>query len=391
MVKIEHNIRYQGRPSKSEMERRWALAKKFMEERELDYLVTQANEGVLSQYVRWFAELRSLHYTYLLFDRDGELTMISHGPEGGKAVPWDIGLTNNIAVPVFNNACYADAVAADKAVEVIQKKGCKKLGFVGVNLITAGFYNNLVKGLQGTETVDVTDEFDYLVAVKSEEELRFLQDACGLHDAAAYAIPSLVYANRLERELGADLYRLAMLMGADEYLSNIFVGTSRFAGPMFALHYQNKIIEEGDIVNVLFEVPALTGYYADLHRYFSVGVPAPEMVEIMKAGIEAQDYMASLCKPGVKASEVFVTCNEWLVKNGFAPENRVGGHGQGYGLVERPYFDGLDEMVLQENMYLALHPTVKTKDAFVQVGDNFVVTPNGAKRMTKHPRDLIII
>lgn len=391
MVKIEHNVRYQGRPSKGEMQRRWDLAKKFMQERGLDYLVTQCNDWVLCQYVRWFAEVRSLHYTYLLFDKDGGMTMISHGGAGGKAIPWEVGLTNNIAIPVFNNACYADSFAAEKAVEVIRKKGCRKLGFIGMNLITVGFYNNLLKGLPGIETVDVTDEFDYLVAVKSEEELGFLQDACDMHDAAAYAIPALVYAGRLEREFGADLYRFAMLMGADEYLSNIFVCSSRLAGPMFALHYQNKIIEQGDALNVLFEVPTMEGYYADLHRYFNVGEPAPEMLEVMAAGIEAQDYVASICKPGIKGKEVFAACNEWLTKNGFDPEIRLCGHGQGYGLVERPYFDAFDDMVLKENMYLAIHPTVKAKGASVQIGDNFVVTAEGAKRMTKHPRGLTII
>ncbi len=391
MVKIEHNVRFQGRPAKAEMERRWQLAKEFMKERGLDYLVTQANEGVLCQYVRWFAEVRSLHYTYLLFDKDGAMTMISHGGTGGKAIPWEVGLTNNIAIPVFNNACYADSFAAEKAVEVIQKKGCRKLGLIGMNLITAGFYNNLLEGLPGTETVDVTDEFDYLVAVKSAEELGFLQDACDLHDAAAYAIPSLVYAGRMEREFGADLYRLALLMGADEYLSNLFVGSSRLAGPMFALHYQNKIIEAGDALNVLFEVPTMVGYYADLHRYFNVGAPAPEMLEVAAAGIELQDYLANLCKPGVRGKEVFAACNDWLTRNGFDPEIRLCGHGQGYGLVERPYFDAFDPMVLQENMYLAIHPTVKAKGASVQIGDNFVVTADGAKRMTKHPRGLTII
>jgi len=391
MVKIEHNVRYQGRPTKAEMERRWNLAKEFMKERGLDYLVTQSNDWVLCQYVRWFAEVRSLHYTYLLFDKDGEMTMISHGAAGGKAVPWDVGLTHNIAIPVFNNACYADSFAAERALEIIRKKGCQKLGFIGMNLITAAFYNNLLKGLPRVETVDVTDEFDYLVAVKSEEELGYLQDACKLHDAAAHAIPALVYAGRLEREFGADLYRLAMLMGADEYLSNIFVCSSRLAGPMFALHYQNKIIEEGDVLNVLFEVPTMVGYYADLHRYFSVGEPAPEMFEVAAAGIELQDYVASLCKPGVKAKEIFEACNEWLVKNGFAPEDRLCGHGQGYGLVERPYLDAYDDMVLQENMYLAIHPTVKSKTASIQIGDNYVITADGAKRLTQHPRELKII
>jgi Xaa-Pro aminopeptidase len=391
MVKIEQNVRYQGRPSKQEMQRRWDLAKAFMKERGLDYLVCQANDGMLCQYVRWFAELRSAHYSYLLFDKDGGMTMISHGAAGGKAVPFDVGLQNNIAIPVFNNACYADSFAADTAVEIMKKKGCKKLGFVGLNLITAGFYTNLLKGLAGVETADVTDAFAYLVAVKSEEEMRFLQDACDLHDVAANAIPSLVYAGRLEREFGADLYRLAMLMGADEYMNNLCVCSQRLAGPMFALHYQNKIIEEGDSLNVLFEVPTLVGYYADLHRYFNLGAPAPEMVEVMDGAVALQDYLASLCKPGVKGYEIFAACNEWLAKNSFEPEVRLCGHGQGYGLIERPYFDAFDDMVLQENMYLAIHPTVKKNGASVVPSDNYVVTADGAKRMTGHARGLTII
>lgn len=391
MVKIEHGVRFQGRPSKEEMQRRWDLAKNFMKERNLDYLVTQANDGILCQYVRWFAELRSPHYTYLLFDREGEMTMISHGAAGGKATSFDVGLTNNISVPVFNNACYGDSFAAEKALEVIQKKGCKKLGFIGMNMITVGFYNALLKGLPQTECVDVTNDFDYLVAVKSKEELALLQEACVIHDNAGRAIPAFLYAGRLEREFGADLYRLAMLVGGDEYMSNLNVCSQRMAGPMFALHYQNKIMQEGDSVNVLFEVPVMSGYYADLHRYYNLGKPAPEMLEVSLGAIAAQDYLASICKPGVKGKEVFEACNEWLVQNGFAPEVRLCGHGQGYGLVERPYFDAFDDMVLQENMYLAIHPTVKNKYASVCPSDNYVVTKDGAVRMTGYDRGLIIV
>lgn len=391
MVKIEHGVRYQGRPSRQEMQRRWDLAKDFMKERGLDYLVTQANDPVLGQYVRWFAELRSIHYTYILFDRDGEMTMISHGAAGGKATGFDVGLTNNISVPVFNNACYGDGMAAEKALEVINKKGCRKLGFIGMNLITAGFYNALLKGLPGVETCDVTDAFDYLVAVKSQEELCMLKEAVDVHDKAFNAIPSLMYAGRLEREFGADLYRLAMIASGDEYLTNINVASQRMPGPMFGLHYQNKVMEAGDSVNILFEVPIQNGYYADLHRYFNLGEPAPETLEVAEGAVAAQDYLASICKPGVKGCEVFEACNEWLTKNGFFPEVRLAGHGQGYGLVERPYFDAFDTMELKENMYVAIHPTVKTKYASVCPSDNYVITKDGAVRMTGAARGLIIV
>ena len=391
MVTIELNKRYQGGPSKDEMKRRHELAKAFMKERGLDYLVTQANDGVLCEKVRWFAEVRSVHYTYILFDKDGEISMISHGAAGGKAIGFDVGLTNNISVPVFNNACYADHIAAEKAVEIIKKKGCKKIGFLNLNLITVGFYQNLLQGIGAVEALDVTDEFDYLVARKSAEEIAMLQVACDIHDAAAAAIPSLVYAGRMERELGMDIYRLAMIANGDEYLTNNCVNSARILGPMFALHYQNKIIEAGDCLNILFEVPVMSGYYSDLHRYYNLGEPAPEMAEVSAGAEQLQDHLAAMCKPGVRACDVFAECNDWLKKNGFGPEIRLCGHGQGYGLVERPYFDAYDTMTLEENMYLAIHPTVSKNGASVAPSDNYIVTKDGAKRMTNYQRGLIII
>lgn len=373
------------------MQRRWDLAKAFMKDRGLDYLVTQANDGILCEKVRWFAELRSPHYTYLLFDKDGGMSMIAHGAAGGKATGFDVGLLNNISVPVFNNACYGDGVAAAKAVEIIKKKGCKKIGFINLNLITVGFYQNLLKGLPGVETIDVTDEFDYLVACKSAEEIAMLQVACDHHDAAANAIPALLYAGRLEREFGMDIYRLAMIACADEYMNNLNVNSARKLGPMFGLHYQNKIMEEGDCINVLYEVPVMSGYYADLHRYYNLGQPDPDMQEVSDAAITLQDHLAAMCKPGVKASALFVECNDWLKKNGFGPEIRLCGHGQGYGLVERPYFDADDDMLLKENMYICIHPTVSKNGASVCPSDNYVVTKDGAKRMTGYQRGLIIV
>jgi Xaa-Pro aminopeptidase len=182
-----------------------------------------------------------------------------------------------------------------------------------------------------------------------------------------------------------------MIMGADEYLSNLCVNSARLLGPMFGLHYQNKIINEGDALNVLFEVPTLAGYYADLHRYYSLGQPAPEMLEVIDGAVRLQDELAAMCKPGVKSSDVFGACNDWLKKNGFGPEVRLCGHGQGYGLVERPYFDAFDPMVLKENMYLSIHPTVSKNGASVAPSDNYVVTRDGAKRMTGYQRKLMVI
>ena len=391
MVTIELGKRYQARPSAAEMRRRWQLAAQTMKERDIDCLVMQANEGMLCQYVRWFAERRTAHYCVVLFDRDQNLSIIGHGPLGNQVPAYGMEFANSVCVPQVANAWYGNNVVSDQAAALVKKGGYKKVGLVGLNLIPAAFYLNFTSSLPGVEMTDATEMVDQMVVVKSEEELRLLGDAVLMHEAVGNAIPSLVYAGRLEREFGADLIRLAVLAGADEYLSNIMLCSQRMPGPMHSIHYQNKLIEAGDTLNVLFEVPSITGYYADFHHYWSVGAPCPEAAEAMDLAAEAHEYLARLCVPGAKASDVFHRMNEWKIQRGMEPERRMHGHGQGYGLVERPYFDAMDPMILEENMFLAFHPPIQVRGAQVNPSSNYIVTRNGAKRVNSFTKKLAAI
>jgi Xaa-Pro aminopeptidase len=391
MVEIKHGVRYQGRPSSDEMKRRWDLASEAMKAQGIDCLIMQANEGLLCQYVRWFAERRTSRYCVIMFDQQQNLSIIGHGPQGNKMATYGMEFANSICVPQVENAWYGNNAISDQAIGIIQKNGYKKIGLVAQNIISAAFYQNLVKCLPTHEIVDATEMVDLLVSVKSQEELTCLREAVRVHEAAGAAIPSLVYAGRLEREFGADLYRLAILAGADEYLSNINVCAQPVPGPMHQLHYQNKIMEAGDTLNVLFEVPTLTGYYADLHHYWSLGEANPDVVKAMELGIEAHAFMAKICKPGVRACDVFVQVNEWNASHGLEPERRMAGHGQGYGLVERPYFDAWDPMVLQENMFVAFHPTIGVNGAQVSPSSNYIITPDGAQRVSTFSQEIIQI
>ena len=83
--------------------------------------------------------------------------------------------------------------------------------------------------------------------------------------------------------------------------------------------------------------------------------------------------------------------NEWKLSHGLEPERRMHGHGQGYGLVERPYFDANDPLVLKENMFIALHPPVMVRGATVIPAANYVITANGAERIGGFTRELVEI
>ena len=75
-------------------------------------------------------------------------------------------------------------------------------------------------------------------------------------------------------------------------------------------------------------------------------------------------------------------CSRW-------PEGRLFAHGQGLDMVERPAFSGGESMKLEENMFFAVHPAAVTPDAFGSACDNFLVTKDGAERITDLTRGII--
>jgi Xaa-Pro aminopeptidase len=190
MIEIKIGERYQGRPSGTEMARRWALASAAMEKEGIDCLIMQANEAVLCQYVRWFAERRTAHYCVVIFDRDQNLSIIGHGARGNQVPAYGVEFANNVCVPQVSNAWYGNNAISDQAIEIIKKSSYKRIGMVGLNLIPAAFYLNLAASLPSHEIVDATEMVDQMVSVKSAEELDRLKDAVRLHESVAYAIPS---------------------------------------------------------------------------------------------------------------------------------------------------------------------------------------------------------
>ncbi|MFL5002148.1 MAG: hypothetical protein ACJ8DY_17325, partial [Xanthobacteraceae bacterium] len=64
-------------------------------------------------------------------------------------------------------------------------------------------------------------------------------------------------------------------------------------------------------------------------------------------------------------------------ERGFAEETRLHGHGQGYDSVERPLVRHDEEMTIEADMNIGIHPSVLTRDLFATVCDNFLTRPDG--------------
>ena len=143
-------------------------------------------------------------------------------------------------------------------------------------------------------------------------------------------------------------------------------------------HFQNRMIKEGDQVNVLIETNGPGGFYTEIGRVFSHGNGSGPGVS---RGRKSASSHVPFLKPGANPKDLWDANNEFLQKRGYLPERRLYAHGQGYDLVERPAIRFDEPMKIQAGMNLTVHPWAINDAAWSVVTDNYLVTETGVSRM----------
>ena len=125
-------------------------------------------------------------------------------------------------------------------------------------------------------------------------------------------------------------------------------------------HFQNRVIREGDQFSILIEVNGPGGMYTEIAGCSPLGDPSQELVDAFAYSLEAQQHSLNLMKPGANPKDVLAANNEFLGRKGYKPELRLYAHGQGYDLVERPFFLKDETMPFKPGMNIAVHPASVT-------------------------------
>jgi Xaa-Pro aminopeptidase len=386
--------KYRWAVSDAELERRWKLIREEMKKQQIDCLLIQNDNRYRAGMVRYFTDIGCLsNPVTVLFPINDGMTLLSNG--GGYSPPqtpvWACrGVKDLIGVPVFptyNSA--VNAPDADAAVELIQKRSYQKIGLVRPNSMLGIFYKRVVEGLKDIEVVDFTEEVDLIKAVKSPEELKFVQKAAITQDYVAEAIPSFLLPGKYEYEIRHQICQLLGDLGSEEQL--IMIGSApqgQRAGHK-AHFFQNRRIERGDQVMIMLEPNGPGGYWAELGRTYVLGEIPRELLEVWDDALKAQAYTASLLKPGITAAEIFDKYDVFIKGLGYASETRIYAHGQGYDLMERPGIRPDETMTIQANMNIAIHPTLAKGGGYAFCCDNFLSSETGGNRLHTFKQKII--
>jgi Xaa-Pro aminopeptidase len=369
---------------RSELDRRWALAKAIMEMRGLDALIMQNSNDWLGGYVRWFTGVpaNNAYPRAVIFYGPGDMMVVEQGPEGGvsQASGQQLALTGVREVrtyPSYTSAYYSVAYDAALVEDMLSERGARQIGWVNPAGAYFGFAKEFER-LHGADRFDdVTDEIDLAKSIKSAFERDLIRKTAALQDDVMEEVAGFIKPGMRDFEVAAFAQYEARRRGAEQ---GIFLGSSSPRGTAAVFrspHMQGRTIEYGDVFSLLVETNGPGGFYTELGRTFSLGQPESDLVLAAQNAADAQAYSLERLRPGVSSADVAAANDVFMAKLGRPAERRLYCHGQGYDMVERPLIRSNEGMVIQQDMSIVVHPGYITDAVNALVCDNYLIEAEG--------------
>lgn len=377
--------------SSTEMERRLTLARGLMDRRDLDALLLYGGGSNVAN-VCWLSNHRDLHGAHLVVPCKGDPTLfvsfLNHLPNARErsAVPTEWGEHRP-----------ADAVA-----ERLRSTGSRRVGLVG-GRASYGFgmpylhYLRLLDQVPDVELVDVTAEFDTLLLVKSEEEIRWLRRAAELTDLALDALAEEARPGMTEHELVARAeyaYRRAGGEVGITFLRSMPMDDP--SGVVPAQRPSGRRLEVGDVV--ICELSAVYQGYSGqvLWPVFVAAEPTPEWQRLFDTALEAYRGLTRAVHHGAGVGDA-IAASAAIGREGYTICDSLL-HGFGLGL-HPPYVDpdlfehpSDDGARFESGMAVVLQPNPVTKDGRmgIQLGALTVVRDDHAEPLHTVPTGPIV-
>jgi Xaa-Pro aminopeptidase len=381
--------------STAELERRWAAVRAAMAREKIDVLLMQNNNDYMGGYVKYFTDLPATNGYPLtvVFPRDDLMTAVGMGPFGGDADPTanpdgiNRGVKQVLTTPSFASCHYTAAYDAELAARALAPYAGGTIGLVGTAAMSFALVDYLQKGrFSNSRFVDAADMVDRIKAIKSAEERELIRRAAAMQDGAMRAAFDAIEPGMGDRDVAAIAQCYSQRHGSE---NGIYLCASMPADAPSAFsqrHYQNRVIQEGDVVALLVEDSGPGGMYAELGRTCVVGKASAELKDEFAFALDARKFNLGLLKPGTPCADIFAAYNDFMRRNGRPEERRLHCHGQGYDLVERPLIRSDEPMTIAQDMNIVVHPTYMRGHVLSWVCDNYLIEASGpSERLHRFP------
>ncbi|NNL69686.1 MAG: aminopeptidase P family protein [Acidimicrobiia bacterium] len=364
--------------SAQEIDRRYAVIRKALAERDIDALVVAGTEYTgFEGAIRWVSGFRMVHrYAYGLIPAEGDPMAV---------FPAEARWVGQHGECWIDEQVFADT-PGHWIRQLAEERGWKRLAVYGINYtMPVRDYVALTAG--ALEVIDFDHEFDLLRAVKSEEELALVRHSFELNERGFWKVLEAYEPGKTEAAILAPAEEMFVRHGTTRTTQNMVLsGRDGNAGPEFKHPDPVRLVEPTDLLLYSVEIAGPTGYWAEFARPICRAGLSPKTQRIMEAYQECFERARTSLRAGTTAHDVhmsvFGAFDGLDVKPG-----HVTGHSIDMIMVAHPRIGEGVETVLEENMIISIHPHVVTLDDehCLYMQETFRVTAGGGEQLSSVP------
>lgn len=380
-------------PTLAERDRRWQALDAAMVAEGLDALIFIAND--------YRGHKGSLRYVadFNLGHRHGTAVK----PRGGDVF---LVLPGNLSTQRFGTHWVSDVRFAGRQAEglvdaVRAMPWARSIGIVGMaTVMRVEDYVALMKEFPRVAFSDASELFERVRVTKSAEEVVAVEESAYILDACFSRLLDITRPGITEREVAAEMYRVAALLGGEDTLFLTMYADRAPGGgrrPTWGVP-RERVLLPSDLFIFSFEVIGSGGYWTEFSRMVTFQRPS-EPVQRMAAAVEAGIVASSTAlgdgvdDPVSVQERVLASAADHGVTSGY-----WSGHGIGLDVLEEPMIgaDVVDAVADRKPVpcgvgsVITLHPMLwdDATETMGYMADTFVVEDDRARVLSQHPTTL---
>ena len=237
--------------------------------------------------------------------------------------------------------------------------------------------------------IDATDIIRDLRMVKSDREIAYIRQICGIASQGFARIPEIANAGQSLSSVFREFKRILLELGADD-VPYLVGGVDHPSYDDVISPPDDRPLSNGQIL-MLDTGATLNGYFCDFDRNYAVGTPTASAQRAYAKLYDATDAAMEIARPGVRACDLFAA----MAKSMDTQNSDVGrfGHGLGMQLTEWPSLAAWDETIIRENMVLTLEPSIDVDGGGIMVTEENILITDASPILlsTRAPKELPVL
>lgn len=261
--------------------------------------------------------------------------------------------------------------------------------------LTVQSYEEIVRGLNGSEILDGSLLINWVRFIKSPAEIDLMRQASRLLEASMAAAIDAAVPGARECDVAAAVYA-ANLTGTDEF-GGVYTSSPAFvmSGPRTGaphICWSDRKLESSTPMNLELMGNRLR-YQVVMGRTVYFGDPPKALKDLEAIVLDGIDATLDFIRPGVTCEEVENKWRQTVAKFGLAKDSRCG---YSIGIAYPPTGGELtaslrpgDTTVLEPGATMHFIPAIWESSQSLVISEPFVVTEDGCECLCEVPRQLI--